>query len=105
MARSYNLHKVDLGFSLFARRLLRESLTISFPPGTKIFQFPGFPSRQRRDDSASLQNRITPFGHHRIIAACQLLGDFRGLVRPSSAKQTKASTTYIESHISEINYF
>ena len=35
--------KRGLGCSQFARRLLRESLTISFPPGTKIFQFPGLP--------------------------------------------------------------
>ena len=33
---------MSLGCSLFARRILRESLLLSFPPGTKMFQFPGY---------------------------------------------------------------
>ena len=33
-----------LAWSRFARQLLRESLLMSFPPGTECLQFPGFAS-------------------------------------------------------------
>ena len=32
-----------LGFSDFARHYFRNRFLLSFPPGTKMFQFPGFP--------------------------------------------------------------
>ena len=37
---------VDIWFGLlpFRSPLLGESFLLSFPPGTKMFQFPGFPS-------------------------------------------------------------
>jgi len=59
--------KRGLGFSLFARRLLRESLTISFPPGTKIFQFPDLPPHCKQRSHLAFTRRgypiRTPTGH------------------------------------------
>jgi hypothetical protein len=42
--RSYNPQRRTPGFGLFRVRspLLTESLLLSFPPGTEMFQFPGF---------------------------------------------------------------
>ena len=42
--RSYNPQRRTPGFGLFRFRspLLTESLLLSFPPGTEMFQFPGF---------------------------------------------------------------
>ena len=42
--RSYNPQRRTPGFGLFRFRspLLTESLLLSFPPGSEMFQFPGF---------------------------------------------------------------
>jgi hypothetical protein len=64
--------------------LLGESRLISFPPGTEIFQFPGFAS--------SSYVFTSPFRHLRINACCQLPGAFRRLPRLSSPLTAKAST-------------
>ena len=44
---------VDVRFGLFPVRspLLRESFLLSFPPGTEMFQFPGFPPHGLWDSS------------------------------------------------------
>lgn len=34
---------MDSGLFLVRSPLLKESMFLSFPPGTKMFQFPGFP--------------------------------------------------------------
>lgn len=58
-----------LDSSLFARRLLRESLTISFPPPTEIFHFSGLPPLQKQG-----YLDITPGGFlHSDTAGSQLL--------------------------------
>jgi hypothetical protein len=53
----------------FRSPLLSESRLISVPPGTEMFQFPGFASLrlwiQRR---MTLAGRVSPFGHLRIKA-------------------------------------
>ena len=40
--------------------LLRESLLLSFPPGTKMFQFPGFPSYDIGHMILVLQTSVFP---------------------------------------------
>ena len=82
-------------FGLFPVRssLLRESLLISFPSGTEIFQFPEFASsRLCIQRGILLAEWVSPFGHSRINACCQLPGTFRRLPRPSSPLTAKAST-------------
>jgi hypothetical protein len=66
---------------------------MSFPPGTEMFQFPGFASyaygfsvRYR------LMRWVSPFGYPRINACSQLLAAFRSVPRPSSPARAKAST-------------
>jgi hypothetical protein len=80
-------------FGLFPVRspLLGESLLFSFPPGTKMFQFPGCPPCLNRV-SRHYSGRVAPFGYLRIIACLQLPEAFRRLPRPSSAFDPKAST-------------
>ena len=68
---------------------------ISFPLGTKMFQFPRFPSPglcvQPGDTTGSLW-WVSPFGYPRIIACTRLPEAFRSVPRPSSALGAKAST-------------
>ena len=84
-------------FRLFPVRspLLGESLLFSLPPGTEMFQFPGFASQglciQPRDDISS-RCRVAPFGNPRIQACLQLPAAYRSLSRPSSPARAKAST-------------
>ena len=73
----------------FRSPLLWESRLISFPPGTEMFQFPGFASVS---DGYLSWRWVSPFGHPRINACCQLPGAFRRLPRPSSPVIAKAST-------------
>ena len=86
-------------FGLFPVRspLLGESLLISLPPGTEMFQFPGLASQglciQPRDDTSSTC-RVFPFGNPRIQAYLQLPAAYRSLSRPSSPACAKASTIY-----------
>ncbi len=66
--------------------LLAESLLMSFPPGTEMFQFPGF---------ASIYYVFiyrSPFGYPRINACSRLPMAFRSVPRPSSPPGAKAST-------------
>jgi hypothetical protein len=73
--------------------LLAESLLMSFPPGTEMFQFPGFASC-----NLCIQCRIpiagwvSPFGHPRINDRSHLPAAFRSVPRPSSPPDAKAST-------------
>ena len=68
---------------------------LSLPPGTEMFQFPGFASQslciQLRDDWSST-SRVAPFGNPRIKAYLQLPVAYRSLSRPSSPAHAKAST-------------
>ena len=80
-------HKIaPMWFGLFRVRspLLAESLLFSSPPGTEMFQFPGFPSRFNRDILTS-SVQVFPFGHLRINVCLQLPVAFRSLPRPSSS--------------------
>ena len=64
----------------FRSPLLRESHLISFPPGTEMVHFPGFASRQRRDDSG-LPESGCPI---RESPGQSLLAAHRGLSQPAT---------------------
>src|SRR6185503_11560380 len=76
----------------FRSPLLRESRLISLPPGTEMFQFPGFASVRRRMTELTLR-RVAPFGHLGLIACVRLPRAFRSLPRPSSPPCAQASPT------------
>ena len=109
------------GLVRFRSPLLSESLLMSFPPGTEMFQFPGFASNplwiQRSDTSyqttedrrprtdastralsvvcrltSAVWKWVSPFGNPRLKACSQLLAAYRSVPRPSSPARTKAST-------------
>ena len=72
--------------------LLRASRLISLPPGTEMFQFPGFASRLRRMTRLA-PGRVSPFGHLGITACVPLPRASRSLPRPSSPPCAQASPT------------
>jgi hypothetical protein len=61
---------------------------MSFPPGTEMFQFPGFASLK----GILLAEWVAPFGNRRIKAYSQLTDAYRSVSRPSSPVCAKAST-------------
>ncbi len=85
-------------FGLFPVRspLLRESRLISLPPGTEMFQFPGFASRLR-EMTVLAHRRVSPFGNPRIDACVPLPLAYRSLPRPSSPSCAQASSTCFRS--------
>ena len=72
--------------------LLGASQLISLPPGTEMFQFPGFASLSREMTSLTT-SRVAPFGHLGINACVPLPRAFRSLPRPSSPPCAQASPT------------
>ena len=60
---------------------------MSFPPGTEMFQFPGFAPLR-----VLLTEWVPPFGNPRIKAYSQLPMAYRSVSRPSSPLVAKAST-------------
>ena len=90
-------HKeTGLGLDPFRSPLLRTSRLISLPPGTEMFQFPGFASLLR-GMTAITGGRVAPFGHLRITACVPLPGASRSLPRPSSPLCAQASPTCLPS--------
>ena len=84
--RSYNpgrrQRRPRFGLMRVRSPLLAQSFLLSFPPGTKMFQFPGFaPSLARCRDHS---RRVSPFGHPRVTGYLPLTAAFRSLSRPSS---------------------
>ena len=71
--------------------LLRGSRLLSLPPGTEMFQFPGF-ARALRPVTRVTPRRVAPFGDPGITACLQLPQAYRSLPRPSSPPCAKAST-------------
>ena len=84
-----------LGSSPFRSPLLRESRLISLPPGTEMFQFPGFASSEGMTRLAP--RRVSPFGHLGITACVPLPRAYRSLPRPSSPPCAQASPTCLRS--------
>ena len=72
--------------------LLAESLLMSFPPGTEMFQFPGFASYTYVFSVRYPCGWVAPFGYPRINACSRLPVAFRSVPRPSSPPGAKAST-------------
>ena len=81
------------GLLRFRSPLLAESLLMSFPPGTEMFQFPGFASSTYEFSAGSpIREGFSPFGHPRINDRSHLPAAFRSVPRPSSPLGAKAST-------------
>ena len=76
--------------------LLRASRLISLPPGTEMFQFPGFASSLPRMTDIPAR-RVAPFGHLGITACVPLPRAYRSLPRPSSPLCAQASPTCFRS--------
>ena len=72
--------------------LLAESLLMSVPPGTEMFQFPGFASFTYVFSERYPCGWVAPFGYPRINACSRLPMAFRSVPRPSSPPGAKAST-------------
>jgi hypothetical protein len=73
--------------------LLAESLLLSFPPATEMFQFAGFAAHGYGFTmSYRIKRWVAPFGHPRITGRSPLPSAFRSVPRPSSPLGTKAST-------------
>jgi hypothetical protein len=65
---------------------------MSFPPGTEMFQFPGFASHAYEFSMRYPRGWVAPFGYPWIKAYSQLPMAFRSVPRPSSPPGAKAST-------------
>ena len=94
LTRSYNPSVQARWFGLFRFRspLLTESRLMSFPPGTEMFQFPGFASYAYVFSARYPCGWVAPFGYPRINACSRLPVAFRSVPRPSSPPGAKAST-------------
>ena len=85
----------SFGLLRFRSPLLAESFLLSFPPGTKMFQFPGFPSHTLCVQVWIIRYYsywVPSFGYLRLAGYLLLPVAFRSLSRPSSAPCTKASS-------------
>ena len=71
-----------LGSAPFARHYSGYRCFLSLPPGTKMFQFPGF--ALTNVSSGSSNHWVPPFGYARITPCLQVPEPFRSLPRPSS---------------------
>ena len=84
--------RVATGLFRVRSPLLAESLLMSFPPGTEMFQFPGFASSTYVFSERYPCGWVAPFGYPRINACSRLPMAFRSVPRPSSPPGAKAST-------------
>jgi hypothetical protein len=85
-----------LGYVRFRSPLLTESMSLSFPPGTKMFQFPGFASQR-----LYIQRWMTGFDSSRVSA-------FRNLrinaCLPASRSISQATTSFVASRCQGIHH-
>ena len=72
--------------------LLAESLLMSFPPATEMFQFAGFASPSYEFRRRYPYGWVAPFGDPGINDRSHLPRAFRSVPRPSSPLSAKAST-------------
>ena len=89
--RSANF-RLSIGLFRVRSPLLAESLLMSFPPGTEMFQFPGFASIPYVFRYGSPCGGVAPFGYPWIKECSPLPMAFRSVPRPSSPPGAKAST-------------
>ena len=85
-------NRITTGLLRFRSPLLAESRLMSFPPGTEMFQFPGFASTPYVFRCRYPRGWVAPFGCPRIKACSRLPVAFRSVPRPSSPPGAKAST-------------
>ena len=85
-------HTTITGLIRVRSPLLAESLLISFPVGTEMFQFPTFASATYEFSCRYPYGWVSPFGHARIIECSRLPEPFRRVPRPSSPLVAKAFT-------------
>ena len=81
--------------SPFARHYSGNREFLSFPPGTQMCHFPGFPPPVLCVQTGVTRHypcRVSPFGHPCFKARLRLHTAYRSLPRPSSASGAKAST-------------
>ena len=83
--------RVQFALCRFRSPLLTASLLLSFPAGTKMFQFPAFPLRGLCP-GVRHKPREVPFGNPRFDGCLRLAGAYRSLPRPSSAPRAEPST-------------
>src|SRR3954447_15901648 len=97
--------------SPFARHYSGNRDFLSFPPGTQMCHFPGFPPRTlcvQVRVTGHYARRVSPFGDPCFIARLRLHTAYRSLPRPSSASGAKASTIrpyYLDGIISHYAVF
>lgn len=89
--RSANMIK-GTGLLRVRSPLLAESLLMSFPPGTEMFQFPGFASATYVFSYGSPCGGVSPFGYLWIKTCSRFPKALRSVPRPSSPPGAKAST-------------
>ena len=84
LPRNPTSRRMGLDFSPFARHYLGNHILFSIPPGTKMFQFPGFASWTYEFSSRFpvKTGRVAPFGDPRIKAC---LTAPRGLSQPAAS--------------------
>jgi hypothetical protein len=74
------------------------SMLISLPPGTEMFQFPGFALAPERASGCGMtRNRVSPFGHPGLTGRVLLPPAYRSLPRPSSPPCAQASPARLRS--------
>ena len=84
--------RIRFGLFRFRSPLLTESLLVSFPPGTKMFYFPGylFP---HLSDMGIMRNYLPHadvlLGYLGVSACVRLTRAYRSLPRPSSAPKPR----------------
>ena len=82
-------NKTGLGSVHFDRHYFGHRSFLSFPAGTKMFQFPTFAPIKGDRPSAC---RVAPFGNPRIKTCLRFPVAYRSLPRPSSPPEAKASS-------------
>ena len=84
------------GLIRFRSPLLTESMSLSFPPGTKMFQFPGFASKR-----LYIQRWMTPIDRGRVSAFRNLRID---ACLPASRSLSQATTSFVASRCQGIHH-
>ena len=85
-----------LGYVRFRSPLLTESMSLSFPPGTKMFQFPGFASKR-----LYIQRWMIPIDRNRVSAFRNLRID---ACLPASRSISQATTSFVASRCQGIHH-
>src|SRR6476660_439398 len=86
-----------LGYVRFRSPLLTESMSLSVPAGTEMFQFPAFAPAGLCIQAGVTAGRAVRFPDSDIPGStlvCQLPGAYRRLPRPSSPLDAKTSTVH-----------